>query len=105
MCIASWQIFRRPAGRFQRPLLADHALHVNTMAPVIERMTNGDHVGVVVLVNSTTASTFPIVHAGCWYAFSNVRRVRHRHDIGLRTPTRRLRTDTDLSQRYFRCPV
>lgn len=38
---------------------ADHILHVNTMGPVIERMTSGEHVGVVVLVNKYDGVDLP----------------------------------------------
>jgi hypothetical protein len=38
---------------------ADHTLNVNTMGPVIEQMTSGQHVGVVVLINKYDGVDLP----------------------------------------------
>ncbi|NGN85591.1 hypothetical protein G6N77_19315, partial [Arthrobacter silviterrae] len=39
--------------------VADQTLHVNDMRPVIERMKNGEHIGVVVLVNKYDGVDLP----------------------------------------------
>lgn len=38
---------------------ANHTLNVNTMGPVIEQMTNGEHVGVVILINKYDGVDLP----------------------------------------------